>query len=160
MRETVQVKVFTLHREPTASSFSYFAPASPSQWALLIEYYENNELDSEEIVEVAWNFDRYPYPEFWIAPFGNKKRKEFESAPGFKRVVVHTTDFLNLPADYFVSRFCDSIIQKQKNFKSLNCHTLLKEFLSKASIETSLVAETAKSAAKFSAKVWTFGLMF
>ena len=153
MSETVQVKLFTLHCALEVNPCTRFSPKPITHWALLIEYYdENNELDREEIVEGTRDYvvSKAKSDSILVChlqSYGKKKKREFETDLGHERVPLQIDGgYHKIPDDNFASRFCGSFNKNPKPYHAIenSCQTVIKEFLATAGIETSLVPNTTK----------------
>ena len=150
--ETIQVKLFTLHRNPENS---LSLPANfTKHWGLLVQYYDNGELDGEQVLEGVP--DESQILQVRNSLWTKLKQKQWESAPGFEKVALQAEkDYHQIPANDFVERFRAAKNKEAKKYDLMtnNCQSLVKNFLTEAAIETSLVPETADEAAENFLKV-------
>ena len=120
MIEHIQVKLFTLHRPLKGNPITSVGPRFTTHWALLIEYYENQELDCEEIVEgfrvlELDNSCSVAILEVRQAPYGIKKKKEFESKPGQSRIALQNIEeFLFYQDNVLFPGFVKIITRKRR----------------------------------------------
>ena len=154
MGETLKVKLFILQRTPKDRKvFKNFA----KDWALLVQVFEEDELDYEELVEgSASEYENRMVMVLHHYPYGKKKRGEWESAQGYERVAVNDKeDYHEIPADDFIDWFCNNKNKEQEEFVSVyhNSHAIIEEFLNVARVEVLFMPETAEEAGKNLAKV-------
>ena len=151
MSQPVQVKLYKLQRPLNGNPFKNCGADYTKHWALLIEYYENENgklvKRTEEIVE---GIKSGSVLKVQNGQYLESQRKEFESETGERTSLLEGDEFFSIPSNYFTFNFCQSFNEKKITYKLFNenCQTVVTDFMMQAGIETSLPETTADTIKK------------